>query len=186
MEGPKKKKIYYSLGTFALAVGAFLLIGPQKNDSTIVENNFKKDIIITSNKTPNTKKSVAENKITEKAIKREIASVRSDLKPLNKVTDDWEEKLISKLKQNLPDDTQLEILEKKPTIHKKHKNVLHAHKVKIKLKRADGLESSFTALVSSSSGNILQTWNRTHYEHKDRVFSKVEATRLIPTKDQDN
>lgn len=98
--------------------------------------------------------------------------------PANPVAPDWQEKALALIQSNLDEESKVEFLEVKPHLYQKHHLVLNTHKVKVKITCGDGLSSSYMAMVNSTTGTIMQTWNPTHFERRAHLYEAIEAVPL--------
>lgn len=101
-----------------------------------------------------------------------IGFSKDDLKKYpqsNKRASNWKEKFIKTLKvdnQNLSGNT-LKIKHKRSIVKKENKSSRNLEHIVVRLKLANGNPFSYEALVDSETGAMIQSWNKTRYEHRE-------------------
>jgi hypothetical protein len=87
------------------------------------------------------------------------------LKYKNKVDPNWQEKLGHGLTQIHKEGTEVLILKERPVLYIKKGVAEYREQVSINFKLADGGKSSYRAMVDSSTGRIIYTYDRTKMEY---------------------
>lgn len=107
--------------------------------------------------------------------KRNIASIKPSIKKIT--TKKIQTKVLPEIKNkffnHINKDSKVTIYKKKEIPYTFNKKTITASVVQVKIKKSNGTQSSFDALVNEKNGNIIRTWNQTLFE-KNTSF-KISA-----------
>lgn len=96
---------------------------------------------------------------------KNFSNMALPLKYKNKVSSNWQEKLGHSLARFHKDGTEILILKERPVLYIKKGVAEYREQVSINFKLPDGGKSSYRAMVDSSNGRILFTYDRTKMEY---------------------
>jgi hypothetical protein len=86
----------------------------------------------------------------------------------NSPAHDWEEKLESKLKEQAGSSLkEIKITKERSLIWMRDANPLHVEAVRISMTNQQDVEASFSALVDSQTGKVLESYNQTIFDPAD-------------------
>jgi hypothetical protein len=96
---------------------------------------------------------------------RDYSNMAVPLKYKNKVSPDWQERLGHSLTRFHDEGTEVLIQKERPIIYINQGIGQFREQVSINFKLPDGTKSSYRAMVDSSNGKILYTYDRTKIEY---------------------
>lgn len=100
--------------------------------------------------------------------KKPLNRVPSSTNYLNTPSDDWEEKLESKLKEQAGDSLkEITITKERSLIWMRDQNPLHVESVKISMTNQQEVKATFRALVDSQTGKVLESFDQTVFDPAD-------------------
>jgi len=159
--------------------------------SNSLENEQKTTKTSVQTKVIEKKLSKKSEKVEDKNIstpKRDIASIKpknifnqrevigsynrhEPLKFANAISKDWKDKFQSNLVRNLKTEDYKDInIELKNSLIKVNKNVgVFIEHILVTIHRPDGSPFSYEAHIDSQTGSMIQSWNKTKYEFKNKL-----------------
>lgn len=155
---------------------------PLKTDAPIVKDKALKSKQLNQIASQNSRKVASVKKVNStpkvKPLifkKREISSAKkidnpNDLVVTNKFNPNWKEVTSKNILRNFKEqDVKLNLEHVKSMIFVKYNTGILAEKIKVELTLPSGKKSRYMALVDSETGSIINTWNRTRYEFRERL-----------------
>lgn len=188
----KNKKTKFLLLCFSLTL--FFLINPSqtsKKETAMTQESHQKEQIAKSTKQKDQmKRSPASiKKVTaplyQKKNTNPIVDTReyigkfkdiSQLKFVNKISLDWEDRYKARFFNNIPEDQKIKnfkIEKKKSIVKVKNNSARNLEHIIVSFNKADGSPFAFEAMIDSDTGSMLHSWNKTHSENKNPVKLKV-------------
>ena len=94
----------------------------------------------------------------------DYTSTEIEISFMNDINNDWEHLAGENLLRFQPKDTKLFIKKGSSLILLKNKKARYAEEVLVTYLMPNGNQYSYNALIDSSNGNVMKTWNRTRHE----------------------
>lgn len=93
-----------------------------------------------------------------------------ELKIVNSFNPNWEKNYLKNIQRSFFDEkVKVEIKHLRSLVYVKFKEGRLAEKVKVAITRENGRQSSYTALIDSETGAMINSWNASRYEFRDSV-----------------
>jgi hypothetical protein len=190
-----KHKKLISLFSFALitSLGTWYFLKANKKTHIVKEQNQsevvkKNESALSKNAQVPKAKKVQQDKVTntpkKNSQRRTISSTKSARKDLlitNKYNPDWQKRYLKSIQRSFFDEkVKIDIKHLRSLVHVKYNKGRLAEKVKVKITRENGRTTSYTALVDAQTGSLINSWNPTRYEFKEKLTLDARGTEFAP------
>lgn len=173
----KKNATYLSLFSVLIVLGAFLWVDPkQEVIKEILRAKLTKKTTLTpeiSIKTQVNRKIASVPTLSPIPKRSILGSVKnlSDIHIVNMVSKDWKKKYINNFMRmsGAKEIKNFEVIQKKSILKVKNNIGKNLEHILVSFNKPNGQEFSFEALIDSQTGQLVRSWNKTHYE-KEHPF----------------
>lgn len=122
--------------------------------------------------------------IVNRTVNRSISSTQDVPKNLvitNKFNPNWQKRYLKNITRSFFDEkVKVDIKHLRSLVYVKYNKGRLAEKVKVSITRENGRSSSYTALVDAQTGSLINSWNPTRYEFKEKLTLDGRGAEFTP------
>jgi hypothetical protein len=177
------------LSIFAISSGFYYFFKDSKQDISQEASKKSPKIVVKSSdaklgpaKKSKRKPASKKNKIKRQFFRGRLVSNNGnevDTKKLvikNKFNPNWDKVFTKRINKNFFEEKiQLEVKHQQSLVYVRFGEGTLAEKVHVTITREDGRYSSYTALVNSENGMIINTWNPIRYEYRQKFVLDAQG-----------